>query len=194
MAASLKPLGFRLCTVGRIALAVVYVLLLSTLVALPQLTSSPPPVPEYKMKAVFLYNFAKFVEWPDQHLLHGEIVIGIMDPSVFGDALSLIEGRRAKNRKVVIKTCNSIKDAEVCNILFLNTNNAYQMDSILAALRDKPVLTVGEAAGFSKRKKGHINFKINGKNLRFTINLKASRKAGLKISSQLLEVAEKVYQ
>ncbi|MDY6987911.1 MAG: YfiR family protein [Thermodesulfobacteriota bacterium] len=148
---------------------------------------------EYVLKAAFLFNFAKFVEWPAEALTDDQRVISLCvfgeDP--FGGALESIEGKTVKGRKVMTSRSKSLADLKECHILFISRSMEKDMAWILAELRDLSVLTVGDTENFTHRG-GIINFVTVGNKLRFDINMKAARENGLKISSKLLKLANKV--
>ncbi|MDY6951147.1 MAG: YfiR family protein [Thermodesulfobacteriota bacterium] len=148
---------------------------------------------EYVLKAAFLYNFAKFVEWPEDTFPDGERVIGIcvLGEDPFGHTLESIEGKIVKGRRVMIKLAESVADAKDCHVLFISRFHEKELVGILADLKHASVLTVGDGADFGERG-GIIHFITVGNKLRFNINLEAAQRSGLKISSKLLKLANRV--
>lgn len=146
---------------------------------------------EHELKAAFLYNFAKFVEWPaDAAETAGlPLVLGIFDPSPFGPVLATIGGKTAQGRGIVVKACSKPADATACHIVFLNVSDEAQIRETLALVRETSVLTVGEADQFTVWG-GIVRFYAVGKRLRFEINVAAAELAGLRISSKLLKLAK----
>ena len=149
-------------------------------------------VTEYQIKAAFLFNFAKFVEWPNEAEADSTvpITIGLIGQDPFGKNLDQLVAHKAiKGRKLVIKRFRRVSDLEYCHILFISQSEKSRMANILARIRDFNILTVGEASWFAEQG-GIINLVSRNNKVRFQINLEASYRAGLKISSRLLRLAE----
>jgi len=146
---------------------------------------------EYEVKAAFLFNFAKFVEWPADAFTSANepLVLGILGADPFGDSLRSLEDKSAGGRKIVIKRFADAEALEKCHILFISRSLAKDLPQILTTTRNWNVLTVGEMRGFAEAG-GIINFVLADKKIRFEINVDAAHQAGLKISSQLLKVAK----
>lgn len=154
--------------------------------------ASPPPL-EYQIKAAFLYQFIKFVEWPPQALRDSTITIGVLGESPISGALADIEGQEVKGRTVVVKRFKGPADLEFTHILFLSSEAAGRLKEIGNRLASSGTLVVSDVEGFA-RNGGMINFiKIDNK-IRFEINIEAAERAHLKISSQLLKLARIVQE
>jgi hypothetical protein len=153
--------------------------------------ASPRSLEEYEVKAAFLYNFAKFVEWPaDAFSSPGEpLILGIVGTDPFGDALKAIEGGSAAGRKILVNRFQTIEELGRCHILFISSSAKKNLPEILSLAQKWNVLTVGETRGFAEAG-GVINFVLINKKIRFEINVDAAQQAGLKVSSQLLKVAK----
>ena len=150
---------------------------------------SPPT--EYQLKAAFLLNFAKFVEWPSAAFADSTspIVLGILGENPFGDVLErTIRDKTINNRTLVVKGFRSSAEATNCHILFISTSEKARLPEILAGLRGASMLTVGETDRFTESG-GMINFVRQGNKIRFQINEVAAKGVGLKISSKLLSLA-----
>jgi hypothetical protein len=150
---------------------------------------SPPT--EYQLKAAFVYNFAKFVEWPPAAFgaATAPMVIGILGESPMrGDLDRAIRDKTINNRPLVIKEPHSAGEWTNCHILFISTSEKKRLPEILGSLRGANVLTVSETDGFTQTG-GMINFVSEGNRIRFQINEAAAKTAGLKISSKLLSLA-----
>ncbi len=149
-------------------------------------------VREYKIKAAFLYNFAKFVEWPDGALKDtGETInLYVLGEDPFGAVLDKgIEGKSVNGRELVIKRFDRADEMnEPCQILFVGSLKDNHLPDLLKNLQDSAVLTVGETDGFT-RMGGVVNFVLDGDKVRFEINVDAAEKAGLKIDSKLMGLA-----
>src|SRR5215210_2951157 len=113
---------------------------------------SPPS--EYQLKAVFLYNFAKFIEWPETAFAEptSPLVIGILGENPFGDELErTIRGKMLNNRALTIKELHSLAEASSnCHILFVSSSEKKRLPEIFAGLRGVSVLTVGEIDRFTE--------------------------------------------
>ena len=148
---------------------------------------------EYQIKAAFLFNFAKFVEWPPAAFAEATspMVIGILGENPFGDDLErTIRGKTINNRPLVIKEFRSPAEATNCHVLFISTSEKQRLPEILKSLHGTSVLTVGETDRFIETG-GMINFVAEGNKIRFQINEVAAESAGLKISSKLLSLASR---
>ncbi len=147
----------------------------------------------YEIKAAFLYNFVKFVEWPDTLMKQsrGIITVGIMGTGDFGDAFDVITGRTVKDMKLSVRYFQKAEDLRACHLLFVSDSEKYRLREILESVRGYPVLTVGETEDFG-RLGGIIRFYTENNRVRFEINISAALKADIRISAKLLEVA-KIY-
>ena len=148
---------------------------------------------EYQIKAAFLFNFAKFVEWPPEAFAdaNSPLVIGVLGENPFGDDLErTIRGKTINNRPLVIKEFRSPAEATNCHILFISTSEKQRLPEILKSLHGTSVLTVGETDRFTETG-GMINFVTEGNKIRFQINVEAAKSAGLKVSSKLLSLASR---
>jgi hypothetical protein len=149
---------------------------------------------EYDVKAAFLLNFAKFVEWPAKAYAdsNAPVVIGIVGNNPFGDTLEkLVEGQTAQGRRIQIRYLKADENDRECQMLFLTGSVAAQAKEILRRVQGRPVLTVSEDAGFVQQG-GVIGLVLVEQSVRFHVNMKAAGAAELKISSKLLGVARSV--
>lgn len=149
---------------------------------------------EYQIKAAFIYNFVKFVEWPPKVFAstNSPIVIGLLGKNVFGDSLEqTIRSKTINNRELRFEMLQSVTGATNCHVLFVSASEKRHYAGILKALRDKSILTVSESDGSDDflRDGGIINFIIVDKHVRFQINDAQAKKVDLKISSDLLSIA-----
>jgi hypothetical protein len=152
----------------------------------------PEETDEYKLKAAFLYNFAKFVTWPSNSFEGPDspFVICIVGEDPFGRGLDdAVAGRVLNGRPLRIERITEPAKAAVCQILFVGSSERKRVTAILAALPTVGILTVGENVGFSTSG-GIINFTLNGGHLKFEINRRAAERAGLRISSRLLALGQ----
>jgi hypothetical protein len=146
---------------------------------------------EYKVKAAFIYNFAKFVEWPPQKIgsESAPLVIGVLGPNLFGDELeNALKGRQINGRDIVVRQFDDVEAAKGAHLLFISVNDETKLRK---ALKEYGVLTIGQSESFA-RNGGIITFTFEHDKLRFEINIGAAEQAGLKISAQLQKLAQTV--
>lgn len=147
---------------------------------------------EYSIKAAFLYNFARYVDWPQQALpANGDLVIGVIGKDPFGPALNSLRGKNAKGRNLVVRHFDTPREAARCHVLFIPASERPRLEQIMDAVRNESVLTVSDMSGFA-RSGGIINFKSEDNRVRFEINPGAAERAKLTVSSQLLKLAKVV--
>jgi hypothetical protein len=146
---------------------------------------------EYEVKAAFLYNFAKFVDWPAVAGARADspIVIGVLGENVFHQDLEkILRGKVIQSHPLQFRLLRSAAEATNCEILFISPSEKNHYDKILRNLEGASILTVGETDQFLEAG-GIINFVIVGKNVRFQINNETAKKDRLVISSKLLSLA-----
>jgi hypothetical protein len=153
-----------------------------------------PALSKYQVEAAFLFNFAKYVEWPAVAFPDpaAPIIIGVMGTDPFGDSLPhTVEGKMVNGRPFLIKHLAADSALGGCHILFVSHSEALRMTGILEKAATLPVLTVGEDDSFA-RNGGIIDFVLKNDKVRLEIDLAAARKAGVTLSSKLLGVADVV--
>ena len=149
-----------------------------------------------KVKAAYLYNFAKFIEWPDDALGDEEapFVIGVLGDDPFGQSLDdTVKAKKIAKRPVKIRRLRWSEQedrAEVksCQILYISNSERSRLKEILAALEDQPVLLVADITGFASDG-GMIGFVLEQQRIIFEINREALEQAKLKASAKLLKLA-----
>ncbi|MFT3911726.1 MAG: YfiR family protein [Ferruginibacter sp.] len=147
---------------------------------------------EYQVKAVFLYNFTRFVDWPAATFesATSPFVIGILGNDPFGNYIDeTVSGESTGEHPIVIKRFKTVKDIDNCQILFINSTDAETIKSVLSDTREKKILTVSDANNFASLG-GIIGFFIENNKIRMQINTEAAKAASLSISSKLLGVAK----
>lgn len=154
---------------------------------------------EYKIKAAFIYNFIKFIDW-QEHCLpekNGTITIGVLGKNPFNNSFEPITKKKVKNKKVTVryfpgfeKITDKISLKE-CHVLFICGSEKDHLKDVVEIVKDSCILTVGEMDGLLKAG-GIIKFSMHKKKVRFEINLTAAKRAKLEIRSQLLRLAKKV--
>jgi hypothetical protein len=147
---------------------------------------------EYKIKAAYLLNFAKFVEWPTNRFptATNAIKVGVLGKDPFGSDLErTIGGRVIGGRKCEIVRAEDPDAALSCHIVFISSSERKELPAILEKLHRGNVLTVGEWAQFTQEG-GIIGFYLYENTVRFDVNPQAAEKAGLRISANLLQIAK----
>jgi len=150
-----------------------------------------PPAPEYQVKAVFLFNFAQFVDWPANVFpeTRTPLVIGVLGEDPFGAYLDeTVRGEKVNDRSLVVQRYHRVEEIKACHILFISRSEREKLELIFANLKGRNILTVGDAVGFAQRG-GMIRFVTEKNRIRLRINLEAAKAAGLTISSKLLRPA-----
>lgn len=146
---------------------------------------------EYQIKAAFIFNFAKFVEWPPAAFAKtsSPLVVGVLGENPFQDTLEkTIANKTVDEHPLLFREFRSATEVTNCHILFISSSEKARLPQILKHLNSSSVLTVGEMPGFTETG-GMINFVLEGTKIRFQINNDAATRAGLKISSKLLSLA-----
>ena len=148
---------------------------------------------EYQVKAGWLINFAKFVEWPaNAQTNSAKFRIGIVDDDkAFPVIAGAMAGKTIGTREIEVVRVKSKVDPKSFNIVFVTRSQAKRTEAVLKAVGTAPVLTVGEMNGFAADG-GCINFVLSGKNIRFEVNMGVAEKAGLEISSKIASMASLV--
>jgi hypothetical protein len=170
-------------SIARISLT----LLLTQAAALGQLGGAPPS--EYDVKAAFLLNFTKFVEWPDTaRSADSPFTLCILGDDPFGPTLDqMVAGERVNQRRLAVRKIRELPNS--CDMLFISKSE--RVSAKVLADAGPGVLTVGETEDFL-RNGGMIAFVVENRRVRFDIDQRTAVKAGLKISSKLLNVARSV--
>lgn len=178
-------------------MAIVRLLLaaLLTVSSIQLLAQSRSPATEHEVKAAYLYQFGRYVEWPsDQGRPSSSFVICVLGQDPFGVALDEIaKGKIISGQQVAIKRILGPSELQDCRILFVSRSEDDRLPAILKALEGKTVLTVGEGTQFTRRG-GMVAFTSEDRKVRFVVNLAAAEAAKLRLSSQLLRLAVSVDQ
>jgi hypothetical protein len=147
---------------------------------------------EYDIKAAFLINFARFVEWPTQAFAAptAPLVLGIYGLDPFDrSAFNEIGSKPVNGRRLEVRRIRTLSGIDGCHFLFINSGGEGDLEAILEAVRNKPVLTVGDSAKFNATG-GMIRFLIEDRKVRFEVNLPQVERVGLKVSAKLLSLAK----
>lgn len=147
-----------------------------------------------QVKAVFLFNFAQFVTWPESAFAepHAPLVIGVLGADPFGTYLDeTVRDERVRGHPLAVRRFENVEDVKGCQILFVSRSEFGHLGEVLGSLKGKPILTVADAADFVQRG-GMIRFVFESNRIRLKINPAAAEAVGLTISSKLLHVADVV--
>ena len=169
--------------------------------------ASPDASREYQIKAAFLFNFIKFIDWPEEKMSEngGKITIGIVGKDPFENAFEPLKDKLLKGKKVEIIRFKSfsamikekdngskeLRNLKKCNLLFICSSEKKNLTKIVETVKNDNVLTVGDTKGFLESG-GIINLVMEKNKVRFEINIKVAQEAGLKIRSKLLSLAKRV--
>jgi hypothetical protein len=153
------------------------------------LTLMPAPAhagySENELKTAFIYQIAKFIEWPSSS---APLRLCVLGGNPFGTALETLRGKRINERKLDVTLLDMSADIHECRVLFIATPAERHLERIAALSRGTGVLTIGDTEGLARRG-AMINFFLENGKVRFEVNLEAVQQSGLKISSKLLSLA-----
>lgn len=191
---SARPSGRR--AVARNVVWVGWLVLLATGL-LARSAPTQPAFSEYEVKAAFLHKFALFVEWPREAFAtpNTPFLIAVLGEDPFGPNLSrAVSNKTAQGRPVVAQRFDDIESAikAGCHMLFVASSEKTRLQDVLSAVDKLPILTVGDMPGCAE-KGVMLNLLVQGRTLRFEVNRWAATQAGLKVSSQLLDLAVNVW-
>lgn len=150
--------------------------------------------PEYQVKAAFLYNVVKFIEWPEDTFsgAAAPIAICVLGDDPFEEHLErILKGQRVNGRPLTVQRLGRVPDAQACHVLFVSASEKKRLPEIFELLADRGVLTVGDVRGF-RDGGGMIGLTTEENRLSFDVDLAAANRAHVKISSQLLRLARSV--
>jgi len=148
---------------------------------------------EFQLKAAFIYNFAKFVEWPPEafRTQDSPFIIGIIGDNTFDDILrQTVRNKQISGHPFRVVQCKTLADLQSCHILFISLSERKRLAEILRAIRSASVLTISDLEHFLPAG-GMIQFLMEGNKVRFAINDTAAKEVGLRISSKLLNLAKR---
>jgi len=160
----------------------------------PSLRAQQPKASEFQVKAAYLYNFGRFVAWPDQNPPDGGNVfeICVLGADPFGPTLdATLASGTIGGKSVTAKRIAKPEEVDSCRIVFISSSEEKHLKEVLSALDRTSVLTVSDIPRFSERG-GMIGFVLDGNRVRFDVNLASAQSARLTLSSELLKVATNV--
>lgn len=146
-----------------------------------------------QVRAAFIYNFAKFVEWPAHTFASGAAPLHLCALSGSNKAarLDLIDGRSAQGHPIVLQWISNAQQAGGCQILYLTRADIASHRQLMPAIQHWPILTIGENEAFINQG-GMVALFVDRDHVRFSINQSAAQVSGLKISARLLQLARTV--
>jgi hypothetical protein len=147
---------------------------------------------EYQLKAVFLFHFTQFVDWPEEAFRTSQtpLVIGILGNDPFGDYLDEVtQNENVNGHPLVVKRYRTVEEIGSCHLLYINTLNKVQLEQVFDQLKTKSILTVGDSPKFLQQG-GMIQFVTKSNTIDLRINIEVVKAANLTISSKLLRLAE----
>lgn len=151
------------------------------------------PYTEYELKAAYLFNFGKYVTWPEQAYGKNEnsFNIGVYGKNPFGNILTeTVKDKSIQGKPVKIIICENTDDAKQCHMLFFSQINAMQAQEVIKTLENKAILTIGDQIEDFCQSGGIINFCPQNYKYRFEINNITAQQQNLIISSKLLALAK----
>ncbi len=180
-----------------LAMRIIRLIALLSLLSLAYSTAGEALVTQnpYKVKAAFLRNFAHYVSWPYNAFADSDSAwcIAVLGPDPFGEILeTTLAGRSEQGRPFEIVRASSPKDLPPCQIVFVAYSDSTQRRTVLSELKNKPVLTVGDAPQFLEEG-GIIRFQV-GERIRMGVNLDEAKAASLNIQTKMLEVASEILE
>ena len=145
---------------------------------------------EHEVKAAFIHNFTKFIDWPPGAFddESSPFRIGILGTGNIDKPLMKLNGKNVNKRSLEVSRVRNLDKVSQYHIIFVNPSESRRMRSILRALKGTGILTIGDTSGFAEQC-GVINFYLSSGKVRFEINIEASRHENLQISSKLLRLA-----
>ena len=177
----------RLGQVGRLQIVGIICALLAT----PNVQARQSTASEYEVKATYLYNFARFTEWPakDAGEKNDTFAVCVLGQDPFGPILdTILAGEAIDGKHMVHRRISAVQDAGNCRIVFISSSEESRLNETLAVLGKMSALTVSDISDFSARG-GMIQFVVERNKVRFEVNLQTTGRAGLMLSSELLKVA-----
>lgn len=159
----------------------------------------PPPAPDGKdpvrelnLRAAFIFNFARFVEWPREALADtASLRLAVFTADTIPAPFAALRGRQVRGHVVRVVPLGPADDPAACHLLYCSDATEPQLAALLAGARGHPVLTVGEGRGFTDND-GMIELVTRDDRLRFRIRPDAARAVGLRIAAPLLQLADEV--
>lgn len=173
------------------AIALMVLMCVGAIHAAPGAMTAATDSPEYMIKAAYLLNFARLIQWPRDAFIGPEspLTIGVIGADPFGSALDLtVEGKKIGNRRIAVTRLRWGQDFRQCQMVFISSADSSRIGELATRVGRLPILIVGETTDLAKQG-ATINFRIEDDRVRFEVNVESARLARLTISSQVLRVA-----
>jgi hypothetical protein len=148
-------------------------------------------LPEYRLKAAFLYNFALFTDWPAE--VGGTLNLCVVGNDPFGDELNGLQGKAVGSRSLAVQRKAAGQSGAGCQIVFVSAQALPGLPRLLEQVKGQPVLTVADSPGAAQQGVA-LNMNVANSRVTFEANLRAARAANLALSSKLLRLATEVHQ
>lgn len=166
----------------------VRVILMTLLLLCGNLNKLKAQETDYKAYTLFIYNFMKYVEWPEAQS-KGDFVLAVIGDSPISKELqALATAKKIKGRNIILRKCNTVEDTYGCHLVFVPNSKSSMVKALKDQTKDKPVLIVGEREGLAKKGAGLSFVTLDDDELKFDINKKEIEGHQLKISSQLVSL------
>lgn len=174
------------------ATAAVIGLFLAAAMAQPATPAALPT--DYEVKAAFLYNFAKFVRWPDDAAGGPRFVVAIVGDDPFGAVIDrAFLGKTVLGRAVEIRRTRVVREAATAQMAFIGSSERAHLAEVLGAFKGGSVLTVGDMDRFTDGG-GMVGFRLKDSSVKFELNLRELKQARLQMSSQIIRLAQRVIE
>ena len=150
---------------------------------------------ESQLKAAYLYNFAKFIQWPDDAFpgKDSPLVLGLLGENCLAAELDLLAGRKVRDRRIEVRKFTNAGDVKGCHLLYISSTFENKLKDVLQNFRVRPIVTVGDDNNFSSLG-GVVQFVSRRDRLRFIVNLGVAKANNIKVDSQLLSLAVEVVE
>jgi len=152
-------------------------------------------VSEYQVKAAYLFNFAKFIQWPPEAFANDQspLFLCIVGEDPFGQPLDgIVQGKAINGHALIVRRTTNLDDLKTCQIVFIGSGDKKRLSELLRRLKGSNALAVGESRDFTGMG-GGIQFYLENDRIRFSINVDALQRAHLTASSKLLALAKIVH-
>jgi len=173
------PAGWR-CVLARLLCSLLLLLVLAPAHAGPS---------EYEVKAAFIHNIAKFIEWPAAPRAPNALKFCVLGQNPFGAALVALQGKFIGGMAWEVAPAIPRNRLKECSVLFISASEYENLNWVLNDIKDSPVLTLGDTEGYAGRGV-MVNFYLENGKIRFEINLESANRAGLKVSSKLIQIGK----
>ena len=167
-----------------------HVMALLTFIMPIGLSQHQPVVIEPELKAVFIFNFLKFVHWPEEDSAANYRILVWGDTEIFESLKEISEKKTINGKPMQVKEIHSLEEFQMCNILFVSDKKLHDFEKIEPAIRDQPILTVSDDTESSGLGVGLLLYQLDGR-IRFEVDTAVFKANGLQVSSQLLKLAKK---